>query len=379
MRPPLVVVLVCAGCIGDQIGQRSGVGESCASTKDCVDDAVCRFDVCVARDGGAVDGAPDMEPRPVFCVLGRSVPCACAGGASGAQTCLGPEGYGPCECGEPRDPDGAEGPLVDGGPPDSSLPDAARPDALPDGPIGQALPPLAAALSVDVELVDRERLGALGCDLVAERGGAGLSGIVASTAFFAPIVAQFDVWPPGGRIGAARVNAPLMVYDVLEVDEAAGTARIRPASRAPFREARVEAGVLDTGPRVLRLQLGFVDSGAYLLRMDRGRIVGSIRADAPGFSLEGRIEGYVTAPDLFDWAVAARNDCLIPPSPAFCALVGPGIFTADALRDALLESVGGYDARLEGGEAVPCGDDGARCDALGMCLRLTMSGVRVVE
>ncbi len=105
MRPLLVVALFCAGCIGDSVGQRSGVGESCTSTKDCVDNAICRFEVCVARDMGVVDAATDTQPRPVFCVPGRTVPCACADGSDGAQRCLGAEGYGPCECGATPDPD----------------------------------------------------------------------------------------------------------------------------------------------------------------------------------------------------------------------------------------------------------------------------------
>ena len=141
-------------------------------------------------------------------------------------------------------------------------------------------------------------------------------------------------------------------------------------------------GALRTQPRTFTLTLPLGPEVPPVdLILEQALVRGQAVADGVGVRLaDAHLEGYLTRDSLLTLIGDFKEACQLQPPPSFCA--GLSTFlnpTAppEMTLNVLLALVGGFDAGLDASGPRMCTAQARDCNAIGVCLPLETTGVRV--
>jgi hypothetical protein len=385
--------LVAFGCVpqgsGGGGGGQSLIGESCASTLDCANQARCIEQTCVPADG---QRPGDGGPRPTG-----------DGAIDGPD---GPDGGVSHDASAPptRTDDAAVDPTDGAEPPPPA--DAAKddPDARPETPDAFVVEPppgdqdtrpspagwFPGARTTFLEIpTTHDDARAAGCDLLGANNGTGLSGLLALAGTDLNELLQpneeghvtvvqlsyLDDWADR-RTGNQTEQADLRFFTGRDAAEGF----VAQDEFANFRNADVRGARL-RGAGDFGFELPIVEGLPLVLELRQTTVQGDLRVEDGGFGLSnGTIAGYLTRADLVALIAGIQAVCAQDDPPELCGVIEqvlPLDADPEAVMPLILQFIGGFDAGWDGARASACDPGRAGdCGAVSVCFMVEFSPQR---
>gem|GEM_PF-6979324 len=302
-------------------------------------------------------------------------------------------------------------PMVDAAPPppavDAALPPPPPPACPRCGPLGLQNDFGPAARVTALDIPGRRRLAAAaGCNLVGDANGTALGFVIdilgldfqalvtadpATGVAPLTLLSQVNGWDEGETLGSTGpLEVPLMIgratgpnaYQILR-------AALGPNNTPVIRFVGNSDRQGNLTATAAEFELVVPTVVPFTLTLTDAELGGTLNIGLAGVGFDmspSHVQGYWRAEDAQRWLAALLASCAINPVPA-CGpledLLGgpdqcgappaacPGLAT-------LVDSIGGYDARIDNGQGVECdplvaGD----CDALAVCLATTFTGTTI--
>lgn len=243
-----------------------------------------------------------------------------------------------------------------------------------------------------------EEGAAIGCQMIGHNNGSGLATFLAESdlsidELLAPgadgqadlvLLAALEGWTAGETgNGAGRTDLNL----VMGQQDADGNLLIDPISLSDagqaldrFPNTRTECGEVDTDPSDIIARLPIL--GGVNIPVSGAALNADLTLDAEGFTMTGRLQGYLTRDTLVDLLYFVLDHCAQGSDQPFCEPVA-GIPATDAIARAMTpvfagQYLGGFDAVIdaEGNLSDDC-EPGVDCNAVSVCLTLESAGQAV--
>ena len=302
-------------------------------------------------------------------------------------------------------------PMVDAAPPppavDAALPPPPPPACPRCGPLAPQNDFGPAARVTALDIPGRRRLAtAAGCNLVGDANGTALGFVIdvlgldfqtlvtadpATGVAPLTLLSQVNGWDEGETLGATGpLEVPLMIgratgpnaYQILR-------AALGPNNTPVIRFVGDSDNQGNLTATAAQFELVVPTVVPFTLTLTDAELGGTLNVGSAGVGFDmspSHVQGYWRAEDAQRWLAALLASCAINPVPA-CGpledlLGGPDQCGAPPAAcpglPILVDSIGGYDARIDNGQGVECdplvaGD----CDALAVCLATTFTGTTI--